>query len=302
MIKTAIDVESGKVFLLDTTESGEDMTPAQESLDIMASQINTIKTDQGDLGDQVHDIQGDVNSLKNNAVTKTGSQVVDGKTLTNTVIKNILDVRGDEAIGEMFQVDFLDGTTQVATNNGMDFLSDVNFVIQPTTESVAKYEDVSLDSLVTKQQVAQAITDVTGTHFEKWVVMGVPDSIELTTSLQKMYMPATTRFPNIPPADIEPNSNGTGIIFKREGLVHIKRNVSLGGSNTENLYYEARINDERLEPLLAQAVSVSENTMNYSIEFYWYVYPNQEFSIWANCLKDTCTLNFKGVTTVIEYL
>lgn len=302
MIKTAIDVESGRVFLLETTERGEDMTPAQEALDIMASQVSTIKADQGDLGDQVHDIQADVNALKNNSVMKSGAQTVDSKTLTNAIIKNVLDVRGDETIGEMFQVDFLDGTAQVATNNGLDFLSHVNFVMQPTVESVSHYDDIGLDSVVTKQQVAQAITDVTGAHFEKWVVMGVPEPIELTTSLRKMYMPATTRFPSLPPADIEPNSDGTGIIFKREGLIHVKRNVSLGGSNTENLYYEARINDERLEPLLTQAVSVSENTMNFSIEFYWYVYPNQEFSIWANCLKDTCTLNFKGVTTVIEYL
>lgn len=302
MIKTALDIETGRILYLETTESGEDMTPAQEALDTMASQINTMKTDQGDLGDQVLGIQGDVNSLKQSAVLVNGVQTVDSKTLTNAIIKNILDVRGDERIGEMFQVDFLDGTAQVATNNGLDFLSHVNFVMQPTSENLAHYEDVALDNLVTKQQVAQAISGVTGTHFEKWVVMGVPEPIELTTSLRKMYMPATTRFPNIPPADIEPNSDGTGIIFKKEGLIHVKRNVSLGGSNTENLYYEARINDERLEPLLAQAVSVSQNTMNFSIEFYWYVYPNQEFSIWANCLQDTCTLNFKGVTTVVEYL
>lgn len=302
MVKTAIDVETGKVLLLDTIESGEDMTPSQSALDTMASQISTIKTDQGDLGDQVQGIQGDVNSLKQKSVLTTGEQTVDGKTLTNAIIKNILDVRGDESIGEMFQVSFLNGTTQVATNNGMDFLSDVNYVLQPTTESVSHYDDIGLDVLVTKQQVAQAISDVTGTHFEKWVVMGTPNPIELTTALKKMYMPATTRFPNLPPADIEPNSDGTGIIFKREGLVHIKRNVSLGGANTENLYYEARIDDETLEPLQAQAVSVSENTMNFSIEFYWYVYPNQEFSIWANCLRNDCTLNYKGVTTVIEYL
>ena len=302
VVKTAIDVETGKVFLIDTTEKGEDMTPAQEALDTMASHISTIKADQGDLGDQVQGLQGDVNSLKQKAVFTTGEQSVDGKTLTNTVIKNLLDVRGDENIGEMFQVSFLNGTTQIATNNGADFLSDVNFVLQPTTESVARYEDVGLDVLVSKQQVAQAISDVTGTHFEKWVIMGTPNPIELTTALKKMYMPATTRFPNLPPADMEPNSDGTGIIFKREGLIHVKRNVSLGGSNTENLYYEARINDETLEPLQAQAVSVSENTMNFSIEFYWYVYPNQEFSIWANCLRNDCTLNYKGVTTVIEYL
>lgn len=302
VVKTAIDVETGKVFLIDTTEKGEDMTPAQEALDTMASHISTIKADQGDLGDQVQGLQGDVNSLKQKAVFTTGEQSVDGKTLTNTVIKNLLDVRGDENIGEMFQVSFLNGTTQIATNNGADFLSDVNFVLQPTTESVARYEDVGLDVLVSKQQVAQAISDVTGTHFEKWVIMGTPNPIELTTALKKMYMPATTRFPNLPPADMEPNSDGTGIIFKREGLIHVKRNVSLGGSNTENLYYEARIDDETLEPLQAQAVSVSENTMNFSIEFYWYVYPNQEFSIWANCLRNDCALNYKGVTTVIEYL
>lgn len=302
MIKVAYDTQTGKILYLDIPDSSGGLTVTEETLNTIANQITTLQNDRDDLGDQVQDIQVDINGLKANAVLLKGNQTVDGKTLTNSTIKDMLRVMGNESIGESFLIDFLNGTTQITTNNGLDFLSDVNFVQQPTTESVSHYEDIGLDTLVTKQQVAQAVADVTGTHFEKWVVMGVPEPIELTTSLRKMFMPATTRFPNLPPADIEPNSDGTGIVFKKEGLIHVKRNVSLGGANTENLYYEARIDDERLEPLLAQAVSVSENTMNFSIEFYWYVYPNQEFSIWANCLKDTCTLNFKGVTTVIEYL
>lgn len=302
MIKTALDIETGRILYLETTESGEDMTPAQEALDTMASQINTIKTDQGDLGDQVLGIQGDVNSLKQNAVLVTGEQTVDSKTFTKSTIKGSIHLIGDEVAGEEFSIDFLAGTAQIASNNGLDFLSKTNFVQTPTIEGDKNYDELAVDEMVSKKQVAQAIADVAGNHLDKWVIMGVPANVTLTETLQKMYMPATTRFPSLPPASMEPNADGTGIIFKQEGLVHIKRNVSLGGANIGNLYYEARINDVRIDELLAQAVSVSENTMNYSIEFYWYVTANQELSIWANSVDGNVPLNFKGVTTVVEYL
>ena len=243
-------------------------------------------------------LSSEVNNIKKDYISKANkdTQILSGA----LQVMDQLDITDLE--GHSVQIGFTAGTTYLATNNGFDFLADVIFNQAPTTSSTETYEEASLDSLVRKQQVAQAISNVTGNHLDRWCIMGVPESITLTTELQPVYMPATTRFPSLPPASMQPNEDGTGIKFLEAGLIHIKRNVSLGGTNTKNLYYEARINGQTLEPLQAQAVSVSENTMNYSIEFYWQVSAGQELTIWANCLSDTCALNYKGVTTVVEYM
>ena len=259
--------------------------------DTIEVHLNTIKNDVGDLGDGLTDLRND--------------SVLKGRT-TLQEINSPVSVKDEftisDGIGNAIQTSIVNGVVTIATNNGLDIVSETNFDSNPTVVGDVDFDLMTNGQLVTKSQVQSVISDITGTHFEKWIASGKPEDLTLTTTLQKLYIPATTRFPNVPPSDIEPTEDGTGIRFKKAGIVHIKRNVSLGGSNTENLYYEARINDERLEPLLMQSVSVSENTMNFSIEFYWQVSENQVFSIWANCLKDDCVLNYKGVTTVVEYL
>ncbi len=316
---TAIDLKTGKPLLLDIAK--EEITPTLGShstltdrtiadqhpigsitgletrLSTNEEDIATLKNDRDDLGDQVHSIQADVNSLKDTSVTLTGEQ-----TLSNKSFKDSLKAVGDETIGETFEVSFLAGTAQLATNNGLDILSETNFLTNPQTEATTDWDSLAPSELPSKSQVAQAISEVTGSHFDKWVAMGAPEALTLTETLQKVYIPATTRFPNIPPATFELTEDGTGITFKKAGLIHLKRNVSLSGANQVNLYYEARINDQQLAPLQTQAVSVSENTMSFSIEFYWQVTANQTISIWANCLTGTAPLNYKGVCTMVEYL
>lgn len=259
------------------------------------SVLTTLRNDVDDLGDQVSVIQSGVNAI-NNATN------IDGKTITNSVIKDLLDVRGNAAAGEAFNVSFINGTATVATNNGLDVISKTNFAQTPTVEGDKNYSDVAGYELVSKKQVAQAIATVAGNHFDKWVISGVPENLTLTESLKPVYMPATTRFPNLPPESMEPNADGTGIIFKTPGLIHFKRNVSLAGSNVGNIYYQARINGQALEPLNAQAVSIAENTMSYSVEFFWEVSANQEMTIWANSVDGNVPLNYRGVTTIVEYL
>lgn len=259
--------------------------------DTIENHLNTVKNDLGDVGDDLTDI-------RNDAVLKSRT--------TPQEIKSPLSVKDEFTVGDgegnAVQFAIVNGVATIVTNNGLDIVSDTNFDTNPTVVGDVDFDLMTNGQVVTKAQVQSVLSDVTGTHFEKWIASGKPEALTLTTTLQKLYIPATTRFPNVPPADIEPTADGKGIRFKKAGIVHIKRNVSLGGSNTENLYYEARINDEQLEPLQMQAVSVSENTMNFSIEFYWQVSANQVFSIWANCLKDDCVLNYKGVTMIVEYM
>ena len=302
MLKTLINAETGEVVYLDSADKTEDTPASQEVLDTMAEQITTLQNNDSQLGDQVQGIQGTVNTLSQTAVTLTGAQTVDGKTLTNSAIKDTFRLEGDTSIGQSLDISFIGGTAQLATNNGLDILADTNFLVPPSVENPVSYSLAVSNNLITKQQVAEALSNVTGAHFDKWVIMGTPQPVTLDTSLKKITFPTTTRFPSLPPESMELNQEGNGLIFKKPGLIHVKRNVSLGGSNINNLYYQARINDQTLEPLQTQAVSISENTMSFSIEFYWQVTANQEFSIWGNCLSGEMSLNYKGVCMLFEYL
>lgn len=172
-------------------------------------------------------------------------------------------------------------------------------VASNTTKTTTLRND--LDDLGDQVAVIQGTVNTLATK-DRWILNGKPENLTLTTSLQKVVMPATTRFPTTQPASMEMTEDGTGILFKKAGLVHFRRRVSLGGSNTENLFYEMRVNDTQLEPLQAQSVSISKDTMSYTIDFYWQVTAQQTLSIWANCLENTCALNYKGVTTIIEYI
>lgn len=172
-------------------------------------------------------------------------------------------------------------------------------VASNTTKTTTLRND--LDDLGDQVAVIQGTVNTLTTK-DRWILNGKPENLTLTTSLQKVVMPATTRFPTTQPESMEMTEDGTGILFKKAGLVHFRRRVSLGGSNTENLFYEMRVNDTQLEPLQTQAVSISKDTMSYTIDFYWQVTAQQTLSIWANCLENTCALNYKGVTTIIEYI
>lgn len=273
--------------------TGEDINvTVAETTHSISQHLNTLKNDLGDLGNSVTDVL-------NNAVRKNAEaeQVMEGA----LNVKGTLTLTGTGK-GESLQMVFANGTATFASNNGMEFASPAAFDYLPTTVSEATLAAIANKAFVTKEMLQGAITDVTGSHFDKWVIMGTPDALELTETLQPVYWPATTRFPSLPPSSMEPTEDGTGIKFKKAGLIHIKRKVSLGGANTENLYYEMRIDGKTLVPLQAQAISVSKNTMSYDVEFYWQVSANQTVSIWANCLTDTCNLNYKGVTTLVEYL
>lgn len=302
MLKTLINAETGEVVYLDSADKTEDTPASQEVLETMAEQITTLQNNDSQLGDQVQGIQGVVNTLSQTTVTLNGAQTVNGKTLTDTVIKDTLHLEGNTTAGEAFDISFIGGTAKLATNNGLDILADTNFLVPPSVENPVAYNLAVSNNLMTKQQVAEALSNVAGSHFDKWVIMGVPEAVQLTTSLKKIPFPLTTHFPSLPPESMELNETGDGIIFKKPGLIHVKRNVSLGGSNVRSIYYEARINDQTLEPLQSQAVSVSENTMSFSIEFYWQVTMDQEFSIWGGSIGGDIPLNYKGVCMFVEYL
>lgn len=252
------------------------------------------------LNSALEEIKADLDTLTDDTkdfVSKsyTGTQQLKGA----LEVTDQVDIKAHNDSGSI-QIGFSAGGAYLATNNGFSFLSPVHFDRSITTSDTVSYALATPDSYMRKQQVAQAISDITGTHFEKWVTMGTPENLTVTSSWTKVYMPATRRFPNLPPDDIQPNEDGTGFIFKKAGLIHIKRNVSLGIQLYRNIKYQARINNQILEPLYPQ--TVDQGTMTYSVEFFWQVTPNQELTIWAASQNDDVPLNYLGVTTMVEYL
>lgn len=206
--------------------------------------------------------------------------------------------------GEVVYLDSADKTEDTpASQEVLETMAEQITTLQNNDSQLGDQVQGIQGTVNTLSQTAVTLTGAqTGAHFDKWVIMGTPQPVTLDTSLKKIPFPTTTRFPSLPPESMELNQEGNGLIFKKPGLIHVKRNVSLGGSNINNLYYQARINGQTLEPLQSQAVSISENTMSFSIEFYWQVTANQEFSIWGNCLSGEMSLNYKGVCMLFEYL
>lgn len=252
------------------------------------------------INNALEEIKADIDTLNTDVadyVSKsyTGTQELKGA----LEVTDQVDIKS-HSDNSSIQFGFVAGGAYMATNNGFTFLNKVHFDKTITTSDTVSYSLATPDSYMRKQQVAQAIADVTGTHFEKWVTMGTPENLTVTSAWTKVYMPATRRFPNLPPEDIQPNEDGTGFIFKKAGLIHIKRNVSLGIQLYRNIKYQARINNQILEPLYPQ--TVDQGTMTYSIEFFWQVTANQELTIWAASQNDDVPLNYLGVTTMVEYL
>lgn len=257
----------------------QELTTLSESLDLLKGVVEGLEEDQKDYLSKSY----------------TSTQEMSGA----LQITDQLDIKSHSDSGSL-QFGFSAGEAYIATNNGLSMLSKVHMSNSTTTSDTTSYALATPDTLMRKQQVAQAISEVTGTHFSKWVTMGVPEDLTITSSWSEVYIPATTRFPNLPPEDIQPNEAGTGFVFQKAGLIHIKRNVSLGIQLYRNIKYQARINGQILDPLYPQ--TVDQGTMTYNVEFFWQVTANQELTIWAASQNDDVPLNYLGVTTLVEYL
>lgn len=147
--------------------------------------LTTVKNNQSELGDQVQGIQADTNTLKQSVTvlssdmkaTKEGlenlttqvqtnytdldsAQTVSNKTLVDATVKDKLHIVGDESVGETFDVSFVNNTAQLATNNGLDILSNTTFLTLPSTEATTSYDEADVKNFVTKQMVSQAVSKV----------------------------------------------------------------------------------------------------------------------------------------------
>lgn len=117
---------------------------------------------------------------ESNLVHLNGEEEISDKTLVNSSIKDQLLLKGDPNKGETFLVDFLDNTAQISTNNGLDFLSNVNFSKIPTTETKTTYDELLVNQFVNKQHVAQAINNISSvTDYEKLNNLPSINNVEL---------------------------------------------------------------------------------------------------------------------------
>ena len=157
-------------------------------------EVNVIKTDLGDLGDQVHEIEAkipentsDTNPLVNKQqlleeetdIRKDLNQGL-GELQTQitaqaTAIDNKVDASGDTMTGTLnvpelnvstsegtLNLSITAGVATIATNNGLDIVSQTKFDTAPTTDDNTTWEDALDTSLVRKAQVASALSEVGG--------------------------------------------------------------------------------------------------------------------------------------------
>lgn len=105
---------------------------------------------------------------QNNVAHLSGDETLTDKTLENSTIKDELVVTGNEKVGERFQISFINGTAQIATNNGLDILPQTNFVTSPTIEADDEFDKLLINQFVSKKQVLQVTSDfVTGDEVDK---------------------------------------------------------------------------------------------------------------------------------------
>lgn len=287
-MKSMIDVMSGRVYLVDEIERGDSPDPTPEVLDALAEQITTLQNNDSELGDQVQGIQGDVNTLKTTAVTTVGNHEMAGE----LVVKDRFEVSNDE--GGVFEVSFLGSTVQVATNNGLDVLAPTNFLVSPTTESASPIDSVALNELINKQQALQAVQ---AAQKSKFICTGVPATMEFNEAPYPVEIPLDIPF--VESSDIALDVDN--VVLNKAGVIHISRDVRLNAPLSEPVHYEVRVNDEVVEALRNQSVIVA-CSYGLKVDFYVTVNEGDKVSIWASTAGNTISPDYRGVTTVVEYV
>lgn len=82
-----------------------------------------------------------------------------GDTMTGAL--NVPEITVQTAEGT-FTVSVVAGVVTIATNNGLDIVAQTKFDTAPTTDDNTTWADVNPTALVTKQQVATAVSEASG--------------------------------------------------------------------------------------------------------------------------------------------
>ena len=131
--------------------AGKGIIIDEETCSISVDSSEITKEDFDKLSSEVANLQSDFNILKGKAITEDSQS-----TLSNKTIKGELRVNGNNE-GETFNVSFAAGTATIATNNGLDILSDTQFAKVPTIEKDEALSEVAENGFVTKKQLLAQI-------------------------------------------------------------------------------------------------------------------------------------------------
>lgn len=125
-----------------------------------------IEKDYVDLSDYAtkSDVTTDINSAFKSQITDINKGLTEAD-LTDLTITDGLTITGGENGG--LTVGFAGNTTTIATNDGLDIISETKFDKAVTTDDTTTYTDANLQSFVTKNQVQQAISALSDEYIEK---------------------------------------------------------------------------------------------------------------------------------------
>lgn len=111
---------------------------------------------RSDLGENISEVHTQVVGLSGEVAKKLNS---DGDTMTGTLNVPELNVATPEGT---LNLSITAGVATIATNNGLDIVSQTKFDKAPTTDDATAWADVNPTALVTKQQVATAVSEAGG--------------------------------------------------------------------------------------------------------------------------------------------
>lgn len=125
--------------------------------------IDTLKTDQGDLGEQVGTIESKIPETASEANQLATKEDLGAYALVEDIEESVttkeLTVSTEEGT---LNIGITAGTATIATNNGLDIVSPTKFDTAPTTDDSTAWADVNATALVTKAQVTTALSTAGG--------------------------------------------------------------------------------------------------------------------------------------------
>lgn len=211
----------------------------------------------------------DLNNAVKNVSHLTGIETLTDKTLENSTIKDELVVTGNEQEGERFSVSFINGTAQLATNNGLDILPITNFVTSPTIEADDELDKLLPNNVITKKQAQTLTSDfVTGDEVDKkiddaLVNIGSGGEISLDGYLSKEDASQTYSTKENVTTSISAHNTNTESHADIRGALSLKANISDVYSKTEiDTKLANKADSETIDDVFDELTALQTNKLN----------------------------------------
>lgn len=292
------ETDTNLIKISDGIHSYNDL-PYVESNGSGGSDLSKVKSDIDNINDELEIID---NQLKDKAdltdVMQKNTKVeetIDGKKIFNQLVaKNEFVVADKENSGNVIIFNFDNNTAQIISNNGLDFISSVNFTKEPSTESILKFSELADNKIANKKQINQALEDE---KLYQVAYIGKPEDSSLNTTYQIMPISTEEKIANKNYDDLVVQKNQ--ITFNKDGMIHIKYSVNLAELSNDELLYSIFVDDKELSNRI---IKVYKNSGIFEIETYANIKEGQNWYIKAKSINNETVLKYQNVTLLVQYV